>query len=104
MRISGGAQYIPDYNSVTNFYKRMEYRIGFSYYNTPLQFNDNQIQERSLSIGLGIPIRKSRTQYDFSIILGERGTTEDNLLKEQFIRFGLSVSYDGVWFVKRKYD
>ena len=104
LRISGGVQYIPAYNSVTNFYKRMEYRLGFSYYNTPLQLNDNQIQERSISIGLGIPIRKSRTQYDFSIILGERGTIEDNLLKEQFIRFGLSVSYDGIWFVKRKYD
>ena len=103
-RFSVGAKYIPDYNSVTNFYKRMEYRFGCSYYKTPLQFNDNQLQERSVSIGLGIPIKKSRTQYDFSIILGDRGTTEDNLLKERFVRFGLSVSYDGLWFVKRKYD
>jgi len=39
-----------------------------------------------------------------SVTLGERGTTENNLLKEQFIKFGLSVSYDGIWFVKRKYD
>ena len=28
----------------------------------------------------------------------------DNLIKEQFVRLGLSVSYDGIWFVKRKYD
>ena len=27
-----------------------------------------------------------------------------NLIKEEFVRLGLSVSYDGIWFVKRKYD
>lgn len=103
-RFSAGVQFTPDYKSVTKYYKRMEYRMGFSYYNTPLQFGNNQLKERTFSIGLGIPVRKSRTQYDFSIIIGDRGTTEDNLLKENFIKFGLSVTYDGIWFVKRKYD
>ena len=37
-------------------------------------------------------------------MIGDRGTTEDNLLKENFIKIGLSVTYDGIWFVKRKYD
>jgi hypothetical protein len=58
----------------------------------------------SVSFGFGIPVKKSRTKYDFSCTLGERGTTDDNLIKEQFVRLGLSVSYDGIWFVKRKYD
>ena len=103
-RFSAGVQYTPDYNSVTKYYRRMEYRMGFSYHNTPLQFDNNQLQERTFSVGLGIPVRKSRTQYDLSVMIGDRGTTEDNLLKENFIKIGLSVTYDGIWFVKRKYD
>ena len=78
--------------------------IGASYSNTPLQFQDNQLKEMSVSFGFGIPVKKSVTKYDFSCTLGQRGTMEDNLIKEQFVRLGLSVSYDGIWFVKRKYD
>ena len=103
-RISGGMQFTPDFNSITKYYKRMDYRIGGSYSNTPLLFDGNQLQEMSVSFGFGIPVKKSRTKYDFSCTIGKRGTTEGNLIKEQFVRLGLSVSYDGIWFVKRKYD
>lgn len=104
MRISGGLQYTPEFNSVTKYYKRMQYRLGGTYSNTPLSLNDTQLEEMSVSFGFGIPVRKSRTKYDVSLTLGQRGTTDNNLIKEQFVRFGLSVSYNGIWFVKRKYD
>ena len=104
MRISGGLQYTPEFNSVTKYYKRMQYRLGGAYSNTPLTLNDTQLKEMSVSFGFGIPVRKSRTKYDVSLIVGQRGTTDNNLIKEQFVRVGLSVSYDGIWFVKRKYD
>jgi hypothetical protein len=82
----------------------MQYRLGGAYSNTPLTRNDTQLKEMSVSFGFGIPVRKSRTKYDVSLTVGQRGTTDNNLIKEQFVRFGLSVSYDGIWFVKRKYD
>jgi len=104
MRLSGGMQYTPEFNSVTKYYKRMQYRLGAAYSNTPLLLNDTQLKEMSVSFGFGIPVRKSRTKYDVSLTLGQRGTTDNNLIKEQFVKFGLSVSYDGIWFVKRKYD
>ena len=104
MEICAGMQYTPEYNSITKYYKRIDYRFGVSYRNTPLQFDDNQLKEISISFGFGIPVKKSRTKYDFSCILGKRGTTDDNLLEEQFVRIGLGVSYDGIWFIKRKYD
>ena len=103
-RISGGLQYTPEFNSVTKYYKRMQYRLGAAYSNTPLMLNDTQLKEMSVSFGFGIPVRKSRTKYDVSLTLGQRGTTDNNLIKEQFLKLGLSVSYDGIWFVKRKYD
>jgi hypothetical protein len=104
MKIAGGMQFTPDYNSITKYYKRIEYRLGASYSNTPLLLEGNQLKEMSVSFGFGIPVKKSRTKYDFSFTIGKRGTTDDNLIKEQFVRLGLSVSYDGIWFVKRKYD
>ena len=104
VRLSGGLQYTPEFNSVTKYYKRMQYRLGAAYSNTPLVLNDTKLKEMSVSFGFGIPVKKSRTKYDVSVTLGQRGTTDNSLIKEQFVKFGLSVSYDGIWFVKRKYD
>ena len=104
MSFSGGLQYTPNYNSINKYYKRIDYRIGTCYRDIPLQFEENQLKEISVSFGFGIPIKKSKTKYDISCTLGNRGTTQDNLIKEQFVRIGLSVSYDAIWFVKRKYD
>ena len=104
MSISAGVQYVPEYNSVTKYYKKIQYRLGLSYKNTPIQIRNTQIQEKSISFGIGLPVKRSRTKYDFSLIIGERGTVESNLIKEQFLTFGLTISYDGIWFVKRKYD
>ena len=49
-------------------------------------------------------MRKSGTKYDLAFVLGQRGSKDNNLIKEEFIRVALSISYNGIWFVKRKYD
>ena len=104
MKLCGGVEYTPEYNSITRYFKRINYRIGGAYNSTPLQFAGNQLKDISITFGFGLPVRKSRTKYDVSCTFGNSGTTEDNLIKENFFRIGLSVSYDGIWFVKRKYD
>ena len=101
---AGGIEYIPDYNSLTKYYKRINYRFGVSYKETPLELNTNQIKEMSISFGFGLPFRRSGTKYDFSCTLGERGTIENNLIEEKFIRIGVNISYNDIWFLKQKYD
>ncbi len=104
-RFSTGIQYSPEYTNITEkYYNKLKYRLGFAYTESPLQFDDIKLNELSVSFGIGIPAFKSRTKYDISFIFSERGIVEDNLIKEQFLKIGLNISYDGVWFVKRKYD
>ena len=62
------------------------------------------LNEKSVTFGVGIPNYKSRTKYDLSVIYTSRGDTENSLIKEQILKIGLNISYDGIWFVKRKYD
>ncbi|MBT5859206.1 MAG: hypothetical protein HOH88_04980, partial [Flavobacteriales bacterium] len=54
--------------------------------------------------GLGLPVKRSNTFFNIAMEIGEKGTTEDDLIKEQFIRFNFGVTFKGIWFVKRKYD
>lgn len=103
-RISGGFQFTPDISSVNQFYKRCHYRVGIALNTTPLQINNTQLEDKSISFGLGIPIKKNRSTYDISIIFGQRGTTSNNLLKENYVKIGLNMSFEGIWFVKQKYN
>tara|TARA_Y100000589_G_scaffold98320_1_gene93003 strand:- start:843 stop:2102 length:1260 start_codon:yes stop_codon:yes gene_type:complete len=101
---SMGVQYVPDYNSVKNYYKRVAYRFGFSYNELPIEINNIQLIESSVSFGFGLPVKKSLTKYDFSVILARKGSIENNLIREDYVKLGLSITYDGIWFLKRKYD
>ena len=103
-KISSGLQYTPDANSVTKFYEKCHYRLGVSLFTTPLQINNIQLEDKNISFGIGIPMKKNKSTYDLSIVLGQRGTNSNNLLKEQYIRFGFSMSFEGIWFVKQKYN
>ena len=78
--------------------------MGGRYNKTYLNLRNNQLTETSLTLGLGLPINRTNTFYNFSMEIGKKGTTEDNLIKEQFIRFTFGVTFKGIWFVKRKYD
>ena len=103
-RVSSGLQYTPDPNSVTQFYKKCHYRLGASFFTTPLQINNMQLEDKSISFGIGIPMRKNKSTYDFSVVIGQRGTNSNNLLRERYIKFGLSMSFEGIWFIKQKYN
>ena len=113
-RWSLGFQYIPDKfaEGRSNFKKRIQYRGGLKYATHYLVFkSDVPLSEVAVSFGLGLPMRKLRAGDTFtqnmlnlSVELGQRGTTENELVKEQFIRFNIGFSLNEKWFIKRKYD
>jgi long-subunit fatty acid transport protein len=101
--ISAGAEYIPNNRSISSYFQRMSYRLGFHYGKTPLNLKNKHIDEIGISFGLGFPIRKSRSTVNASFELGKRGTTKYGLIRENYIRFTLGVNIFENWFIKSKY-
>ena len=102
--VSSGLQYTPEFNSVTKYWKRINYRMGARYDKTYLSLKDLQLTEKSLSFGLGLPVKRSNSFYNIGMEVGKQGTTQDKLIQERFVRFTFGVTFKGLWFVKRKYD
>ncbi len=104
--LSLGGFYIPEYNSYTSFLKRIVYRAGVRFENTGLNINNQSIKEFGISFGLGLPVGDSRllSNANLGFEIGNRGTTNANLIEENFINFQLSLSLNDRWFQKRKYD
>ncbi|MEO5777883.1 MAG: hypothetical protein ABIQ27_13345 [Flavobacterium sp.] len=109
VRYSLGGFYIPNYNSYSNYYKRIVYRGGLRYENTGLVIQKNGYPDKSITdfaanIGLGMPLTGTFTNINIGLEIGKRGTKYYNLVEENYINLSVGLSLSDKWFVKRKFD
>ncbi|MDO7171986.1 hypothetical protein [Mariniflexile sp. AS56] len=102
--LSIGGFYIPQYNSFTSYFKRAVYRAGIHFENTGLNIENESIKEFGMSFGVGLPVGSFFSNANLGLELGKRGTTNSNLIQENFINFQISLSLNDRWFQKRKFD
>jgi len=98
-----GGEYVPKHNSITSFWHRVKYRVGFRYENTYLSVNNTPITEFGISFGLGIPFTRSKSMLNFAFEFGNRGTVKNDLVQENYFKFTFDLSIYERWFVKNKY-
>lgn len=111
MRISLGAQFVPNSKASGkhSYYKRMHYRIGARYTQTAIEIKNTPLIENVISFGLGLPVGRIYILQSFSMInigveLGQRGTINSGLIKEQFFKATIGFTINDKWFNKSKYD
>ena len=99
-----GAEWIPDKFSIKSFTSRIAYRAGFKYEKTYLVFNNRQINDFGITFGVGLPIYRSKSTINVAAEFGKKGTTDDNLVLENYFRLNLMVNLYDLWFIKRRFD
>jgi len=103
-RISAGFEYTPEALSIKSYMKRVKYRAGIHQENSYLKLNNHQIKEYGISFGAGFPFPKSKSTANFAIEFGKKGTTQDNLVRDNYTKLSLYLNLYDYWFVKRKFD
>jgi hypothetical protein len=107
-RISLGLEFIPaGYSGATLKYgQKVRYRLGAHFENTYLNFSDagQQITDLGISFGFGLPMKRSKSQLNVFVELGQRGTLESDLLRERYAIMGINFCLSDIWFIKRKFD
>ena len=102
-----GGFYLPNYKSLSSYFKRVTYRAGARFENTGLVVNDESINEFGISFGLGLPVGSSTSalsEINLGIEFGQRGTKNRNLIQENFFNLNVSLSLSDRWFRKQKYN
>ncbi len=106
-----GFWWIPNHSNVHNYMSNIQYRGGlnyntgfFSLYALEEQESSTEINDLSLSLGLGLPLKKSKSTLNVGIQLGRRGALDEGLVKERYIKFQISLTFNDKWFTKRKID
>ncbi len=105
--IASGIEWVPNRQGL-KFTQKIQYRFGAHFYKSYLQLNNTDINDYGFSFGFGLPvinkdrIQKASVQLGFEA--GQKGTTENNLIKQQYLRFHVGITLNESWFFKRKYD
>lgn len=108
-RFSGGVDYSKLKNAQMNgqsyTYERYNMQAGAFYHKTNLNINGQQINEYGLTLGGGMPITGGRVNLNLALELGSRGSTQNNLVRENYGQLTLNISFRDYWYTKgRRYD
>jgi hypothetical protein len=103
-RISAGFEYIPQALSIRSYLQKVRYRAGIHHESSYLKLSNQQINEFGISFGAGLPFTKSKSTANIAIELGKKGTTNNNLVRENYMKLSVYLNLYDYWFVKRKFD
>lgn len=103
-RLALGFEFVPDKKSINRYYKMIRYRLGMYSSKTYLNLKNQQLDEKAITFGFGLPLKRSGSLVNLSAELGQMGTTDNGLIQESFARFKIGFIFSDIWFIKRKYD
>lgn len=97
-KFSTGFEFIPTQQFGMTFWERVNWRVGLSYEQTPYYFKNTGINQYSVYSGVTLPLGIDNS-FDIAIQYSVRGTKDNNLLKENFIKLNLGISFGERWFL-----
>lgn len=108
-KIGLGTEYTPNPNAIDSYLKRITYRGGLRYGQSPYSINGENIKDMAVTGGMTLPIGRGNyfePPYLLNIMLGygKRGTTDNGLIAENYFQFGAGVTINSRWFVKRRIE
>ncbi len=108
LSVGVGGEWIPNINALGSgfgdYMSRATYRAGFNYTQTPLLVNNRQVNDFGINFGFSFPVNRNLSTINLGLTLGQRGTTADNLVREQYVRFKFGFTFSDRWFVRGKID
>ena len=79
---------------------KLSTEADFHFKNSSLYIENESINEFGISFGVGLPVGSFFSNASLGMELGKRGTTNSNLIQENFINFQISLSLNDRWFQK----
>ena len=101
LRVGAGLEYTPSKKLDASFFQRMSYRAGASYTQDYLKLNGQGINTIGLNAGFSVPLGRFNN-IDLLFSYSTRGKKSDGLIKDDVLKFALSVNIGELWFLRPK--
>ena len=97
-----GLQFVEAKTYSSKYYRRIIYRVGAYKQKTYLELNGQDIDDKGVTFGIGMPV--GMLLLNLNCQIGTRGTTEHNLYKEKYFLVHFNATLHDYWFIKRKFQ
>ncbi len=97
-RFSIGLSRIGSHSAGTAYFDRANFNFGLGYRALGYEISGKHISETFGSVGAQLPFGGA-AMVDLALVVGRRGTTDNNLLGETFFRFSFTMSVGETWFI-----
>lgn len=87
-----------------SYFDRIRYAAGLNYDTGYLEIDNQKFDNKSISIGLSLPIDNTFSALNVTYSYGQKGRISNSLIKENYHKLSLNLCLDGIWFVKRKIE
>lgn len=99
-----GVEYIPNRYDIRYYMKRATYRFGAYYDKSYVSIGGNQVNAAGITLGMSLPIFRWYNALTWSVDLGQRGSIENNMVRERYIQINLNFNLHDMWFIKKRYQ
>ena len=99
---SAGMEWIPNERTGTKYFERVKYRAGAHYTEDYIKLNGYQVKDMGVSVGLGLPLRRTNTSINVTFDIGTKGTSEKGISKETYGKLSLNFTLHEYWFMKSR--
>lgn len=94
-----------------NYFSIMEYRLGGYWRQTPYLVGGQQVLDRGITVGFGLPIRQRNlapgevkiTSLNVALRAGQRGNLGQGGIQERYLKLFLGITFNDKWFLDYKY-
>jgi hypothetical protein len=103
-KASLGGEYTPDAGNIKKYLSRATYRLGAYYGTDYLQLQSQTLPYYGITAGFSLPFKRSLSEIHAAIDGGVLGTTNNGLTRQNYIRVTLGLTFNDLWFIKRRLD
>jgi hypothetical protein len=102
-KIALGGNYTPNPTG-SKFISRIILSLGGNYEQTYLKLNDIQLNKFGVNFGVQFPVRRSKTTFGAIFEYGQMGTTQGELIRENYFKIAISVRIHEPWYQRKKLE
>ncbi len=104
LRVGVGGEVVQSQDLRAGFFQRAAYRAGVYYQQTNVAVQGTGIDEFGVTAGIGLPLAAESARLDLNLQYTSRGTTAQNLIRENIFRINVSLNIGERWFLQRKIE
>lgn len=104
MKISIGVELTPGKGFYDSYFRNVSYRLGGYAGVNYISLNGNNVLEKAITLGFGLPVRRSASEMSLSFDIGTTGSIKQNNLQQFFVKGTFAFTLSDFWFVKRKFE